>query len=218
MTNYSVLCIILGRVEVNFVETHVGHDELDIVTSQNENQKIANTRRQILKLHEAGKAIGCEEIAHGHYKVEDCIVKKNDPICELESCIRCSKCAICIHTYKCSCISFSVKGYVCKHVHALAIYLAEKIIEANDRKLNIEHDHMYYVTAEEKNEAIADPPHDFKDDAYGENRVRFKLARAMDILNNMQMLSFKDGRVEGKIRCGKLNITQNNELFISRCN
>ena len=35
--------------------------------------------------------------------------------------IRCSKCSVCKHMYRCGCIDFNVRGIACKHIHAVHI-------------------------------------------------------------------------------------------------
>jgi len=33
----------------------------------------------------------------------------------------CSACKICIHTFKCSCLDYSIKSIICKHIHFIAL-------------------------------------------------------------------------------------------------
>lgn len=38
----------------------------------------------------------------------------------LEPCVMCSKCNICVHAFKCSCIEHVIKNVICKHIHCIA--------------------------------------------------------------------------------------------------
>lgn len=57
------------------------------------------------------KSANCNELV---YKIKKMSVEK-DHVCEL----KCRLCAVCIHSYTCSCIDSIVRGNLCKHIHAV---------------------------------------------------------------------------------------------------
>ena len=53
------------------------------------------------------------------------LIEKPNVVCTC--CLRCDKCNICLHTFTCSCIQYSIKWVICIHIH----YLVEKLGNLN---------------------------------------------------------------------------------------
>ncbi|KAL5244122.1 hypothetical protein ACI65C_011532 [Semiaphis heraclei] len=54
-----------------------------------------------------------------HTPNQSYVVKKiNEEICCV---IVCSTCKICIHTFECTCLDYSIKSIICKHIHTIAL-------------------------------------------------------------------------------------------------
>jgi len=47
-------------------------------------------------------------------------VEKVDIICSNNCALRCDKCNICVHTFRCSCINNVIYLNICKHIYAIA--------------------------------------------------------------------------------------------------
>ncbi|XP_072399284.1 uncharacterized protein [Diabrotica undecimpunctata] len=55
------------------------------------------------------------------------VAKNGEPCCHLT----CSECHVCIHSFSCNCIDFSIKHTICKHIHSVASTLRQKSLERN---------------------------------------------------------------------------------------
>lgn len=54
---------------------------------------------------------------------QEYIVQKNKSSCNISNCeLKCSRCEICVHIYKCSCMDNVIKFNICKHIHAVSSY------------------------------------------------------------------------------------------------
>ncbi|VEN46173.1 unnamed protein product [Callosobruchus maculatus] len=54
---------------------------------------------------------------------QEYIVQKVQENCLIKDCpIKCCKCKICVHIYKCSCMDSVIKFNICKHIHAVTSY------------------------------------------------------------------------------------------------
>jgi len=54
-----------------------------------------------------------------HTPNQSYVVKKNNE--EICCVIVCSTCKICIHTFECTCLDYSIKSIICKHIHTIAL-------------------------------------------------------------------------------------------------
>lgn len=60
--------------------------------------------------------------------------------------LMCNSCKICYHTYSCSCSDFSIRNFICKHIHFVAMFYNKKtklteseqiVCEENKRDTNL---------------------------------------------------------------------------------
>jgi len=85
---------------------------LQIISSHN---KSKNILPEMIVKFENYWLVNSETEINITYKVE-----KTYSSCGFECVLRCDKCHICIHSYKCTCLNNVVNYNICKHIHACA--------------------------------------------------------------------------------------------------
>ncbi|KAE9523853.1 hypothetical protein AGLY_015741 [Aphis glycines] len=100
---------------------------LQIISSHN---KSKNILPEMIVKFENYWLVNSETEINIKYKVE-----KTYSSCTFECVLRCDKCHICIHSYKCTCLNNVVNYNICKHIHACAT--ASEPVQILNLKLNV---------------------------------------------------------------------------------
>jgi len=73
-----------------------------------------------------------------HTPSKSYVVKQiNEEIC----CVICSTCKICIHTFECTCLDYSIKSIICKHIHTIALSQENYTTNVGKSELNEKNKH-----------------------------------------------------------------------------
>lgn len=93
--------------------------------------------------------------------------------------LTCTKCKICIHTFKCSCIDNSIKYNICKHIHA--VWRLESATEISNVHGNFTNeDKMINILA-----SIAPPPSENEERNYNQSLIQ-KAHRLIEVFSHTQ--------------------------------
>ncbi|XP_022191704.2 uncharacterized protein LOC111049838 isoform X1 [Nilaparvata lugens] len=122
-----------GKVQITFIKTHVGHKN-DTLTKTSK-KKIQLKIKGIRNRHKASLSIGSENVffqSDGEWQVPsskgDCyfgVEKIQSSICK--NCnMKCYHCNACFHQYTCTCIDYTKKSNMCKHIHLVAKFSGDQ--------------------------------------------------------------------------------------------